>query len=327
MPIHTDLNPCKPSKETEVMKKVSISEFNADPIVQDVATPMPADGEVLVDVEFASVNGMDAMTWAGYIEGMMPYEMPITLGRDFSGTVSALGAGVDGLAVGDPVFGMLMSMPLHDGTFAESAAVPAWGLVKRPDGLDAKSAGALALAGTAAKTAIDALALTAGQTVLIAGATGGVGAIAIQLAKSIGATVIATAATPDEAAFVRDLGADETVDYRGDLAAAVSALYPDGVDAVLHAAGDGVALADLVAPGGRFASTLGVGPDQLADRDIEATVVMAMPNSETLDALATAAANGTLRVPIGNTYPLDQVAQALKDFTSGTVGKIAVAVR
>jgi NADPH:quinone reductase-like Zn-dependent oxidoreductase len=240
--------------------------------------------------------------------------------------VSALGAGVDGLAVGDPVFGMLMSMPLHDGTFAESAAVPAWGLVKRPDGLDAKSAGALALAGTAAKTAVDALALTEGQTVLIAGATGGVGAMAIQLAKTRGATVIATAATPEETAFVRDLGADETVDYRDDLAATVSALHPDGVDAVLHAAGDGIALAGLVAPGGRFASTLGVGPDHLAGRDIEATIVMAVPSSETLDTLAGAVANGWLRVPISKTYTLDQISQALKDFTSGTVGKIAVAV-
>jgi NADPH:quinone reductase-like Zn-dependent oxidoreductase len=267
------------------------------------------------------------MTWAGYIEGMMPYELPITLGRDFSGTVSALGAGVEGLAVGDPVFGMLMSMPLHAGTFAESITVPTWGLTKRPSGLDTKSAGALGLAGTAAKTAVDALAPTAGQTVLVVGATGGVGAIAIQLAKAKGATVIATAATPEEVAFVRGLGADETVDYRGDLAAAVRALYPDGVDAVLHAAGDGVALAEVVAPGGRFASTLGVGPDQFAGRDINATVVMAIPSSDTLAALAAAVADGTLRVPIGNTYPLDQVSQALKDFTSGTVGKIAVAVR
>jgi NADPH:quinone reductase-like Zn-dependent oxidoreductase len=309
------------------MKTISIAEFNADPIARDVPTPVPADGEVLVDVEFASVNGMDAMTWAGYIEGMMPYELPITLGRDFSGTVSALGAGVEGLAVGDPVFGMLMSMPLHAGTFAESITVPIWGLTKRPSGLDTKSTGALGLAGTAAKTAVDALAPTAGQTVLVVGATGGVGAIAIQLAKAQGATVIATAATPEEVAFVRGLGADETVDYRGDLAAAVRALYPDGVDAVLHAAGDGVALADVVAPGGRFASTLGVGPDQLAGRDINATVVMAIPSSDTLTALAAAVADGTLRVPIGNTYPLDQVSQALKDFTSGTVGKIAVAVR
>jgi NADPH:quinone reductase-like Zn-dependent oxidoreductase len=309
------------------MKAVSISEFNADPIARDVDAPTPGGGEVLVDVEFASVNGMDAMTWAGYIEGMMPYELPITLGRDFSGTVSALGAAVDSLAVGDPVFGMLMSMPLHEGTFAESIAVPTWGLAKRPDGLDAKSAGALGLAGTAAKTAIDALAPTAGQTVLIVGATGGVGAIAIQLAKARGATVIATAATPEEVEFVRDLGADEIVDYRGDLAAAVSALYPDGVDAVLHAAGDGVALAGLVVAGGRFASTLGVGSDQIAGRDVEATAVMAIPNSETLDALAAAAADGSLRVPISNTYGLDQIAAALKDFGSGTLGKISVAVR
>jgi NADPH:quinone reductase-like Zn-dependent oxidoreductase len=81
-----------------------------------------------------------------------------------------------------------------------------------------------------------------------------------------------------------------------------------------------------VAPGGRFASTLGVGPDHLAGRDIEATIVMAVPSSETLDTLAAAVANGWLRVPISKTYTLDQISQALKDFTSGTVGKIAVAV-
>jgi NADPH:quinone reductase len=309
------------------MKAVAISEFNADPIVREVASPTLADGEALIDVEFSSINGMDVMTWAGMIEGMMPYELPITLGRDFSGTVAALGAGVTGFEVGDPVFGILMNMPLHSGTFAEQTNVPAWGVAKRPDRVDTKVAGALGLAGTAAKTGIDALAPAAGDTVLICGATGGVGAIAIQLAKSAGASVIATAATSDEAAFVRDLGADKAVDYRKDLVSGVKALHPNGVDAVLHAAGDGIALADLLVSGGRFASTLGVGPDQLTGRDISATIVMAMPNPPMLADLAAAVANGSLRIPITKTYGFDQIGQALKDFGSGSLGKIAVAVR
>jgi NADPH:quinone reductase len=309
------------------MRAVYISEFNAQLAANDVAAPVPGDGEVLVDVAFSSINGMDAMTWAGYIEGMMPYEMPITLGRDFSGTVAALGGGVTGFEVGEAVFGLLMNMPLHNGTFSEQTVVPARGVAKQPNGIDAQAAGALALAGTAAKTGIDALAPQAGDTVLICGATGGVGTIAVQLAKSTGATVIATAATSDEAAFVRDLGADKAVDYRKDLVKEVKALHPNGVDAVLHAAGDGVALADRLRPGGRFASTLGVGPDQLGDRDVAATVVMAVPNPQLLGELAGAVADGSLRVPISATYSLDHVAQALKDFGSGSLGKISVAVR
>jgi NADPH:quinone reductase-like Zn-dependent oxidoreductase len=210
------------------MKAVAISEFNAELSATETAAPTPADGELLIDVEFSSINGMDAMTWAGYIEGMMPYEMPITLGRDFLGTVVGLGAGITGFEIGEAVFGLLMSMPLHGGTWAEQAVVPAWGVVKRPNGLDAATGGALALAGTAARSGVDALALQGGDTVLICGATGGVGAMAVQLAKSTGATVIATAATPDEAAFVRELGADQAVNYRKDLVKEVKALYPNG---------------------------------------------------------------------------------------------------
>src|ERR1700730_17588997 len=106
------------------MKAVTIAAFNDKLNASEVTAPTPTDGEVLVDVEFSSVNGMDAMTWSGYIEGMMPYEMPITLGRDFSGTVAALGPSVIGFEIGEPVFGLLMSMPLRDGTFAEQAVVP-----------------------------------------------------------------------------------------------------------------------------------------------------------------------------------------------------------
>ena len=265
---------------------------------------------------------MDAMTWAGYIEGMMPYEMPITLGRDFSGTVVALCAGVTGFEVGEAVFGLLMKMAPHHGTFAEQSVVPVWGVAKQPNGIAAQAAGALALAATAAETAIDALAPQAGDTVPISGATGGIGAIAVHLAKSTGATVIATAATPDEAAFIRDLGAD----YRKDLVKEVRVLHPNGADAVLHAAGDGIALADLLRPGGRFASTLGIGPDQLGDRDVAATVVLAVANPQLLGELADTV-DGSVRVPISATYGLDHVAPAFKDFGSGSLGKISVAVR
>jgi NADPH:quinone reductase-like Zn-dependent oxidoreductase len=308
------------------MKAIAIKEFNSAPGFNDIPDPQPGNGEVVVSVEYASVNGIDLMTWLGYIHGAMPYTFPITLGRDFSGTVASVGPGATGLKVGDPVFGLVMSMPLHDGTFAPQVKVPAMSVARRPTGLDAKTAGALGLAGAAAKITIDTAAPKRGETVLVCGATGGVGTLAVQMAKARGATVIATA-TPAQASFVADLGADETVDFTGDLAAAVRASHPDGVDVVLHFAGDGVALANLLKAGGRLASTLGVSTDKLKRKDVTATPIMTIPSPEILSELANAVATGELRVPITKTYGLDQVGQALKDFGAGALGKLAISVR
>jgi NADPH2:quinone reductase len=167
---------------------------------------------------------------------------------------------------------------------------------------------------------------SAGETVLISGATGGVGAFAVQLGAACGAVVVATASPGAEAEFVRDLGAAHVVDYRDDLPAQVRDIRPGGVDAVIHLAGDGPALADLLAPGGRFASTLGVGPDQLVGRDVRATAVFANPDAARLDRLAADVVAGRLRVPIQRTYQLDELGQAMADFAAGTRGKLAVSV-
>lgn len=184
----------------------------------------------------------------------------------------------------------------------------------------------MGLAGTAALNAVDAVAPDEGDTVLVSGASGGVGAYAIQLAAARGATVIATAKPGVEAAFVRDLGAAHTVDYTGDVAGQVRAIAPDGVHAALHFAGDATVLADLLAAGGRLASTLGFGPDALARPDATATAIMANPDRATLDRLAAEAVAGRLRVPITRRYALAEVPQALADFGAGAVGKLSVTV-
>ena len=121
------------------------------------------------------------------------------------------------------------------------------------------------------------------------------------------------------------MGATHVVDYTGDLSAQVRAIRPHGVDAVIHLAGDAPHLADLLAPGGRFASTVGVGPDQLARQDIRATSVIANPDAATLDRLAAEVAAGRLRLPIQHTYPLAEAGHAFADF-SGALGKLAIAV-
>jgi NADPH:quinone reductase-like Zn-dependent oxidoreductase len=309
------------------MKAVAVSEYNTEPRVLEVDAPTPGEGEVVVDVEYASLNGMDMMKANGMMAGMLPDELPVTLGCDCSGTIAAVGSGVTGLAVGDPVIALVMPMTkVHDGSFAEQAVAPAFAVAKRPDGIDAKTAGALGLAGAAARIAVDNAGLQGGETVLVSGATGGVGSLVVQMAKEAGATVIATA-TPEQAGFVRDLGADEVVDYTGDLVAAVRALRPDGVDVAIHLAGDPMALAALVRTGGTIVSTLGVSGEQVADLGIAANPVMTIPSPELLGGLAKAVADGRLRVPITQTYSLAEVGQAMRDFGAGAVGKLVVSVR
>lgn len=302
-----------------------VEAFNAGPVLRgELPTPHPAEGEVVVAVEASSVNAMDLRVAGGMIDGRMPYELPITLGLDVAGTVVATGAGVTTLGVGDPVFGVRLKLPFHDGTWAEHAAVPAAQLAKRPDALGTVAAGAIGLAGTAAKLAVDAVHPAAGETVLISGATGGVGAFAIQLAKAAGATVLATALS-DQADYVRDLGADEAIDYTGDVGVEVGKAGANGVECVVHLAGDALPLAAVCLPGARFASTVGFGLEGLRDSELEFNSVMATPSTETLEALAAAVIAGQLRVPVTRSYALEDVARALKDF-SGSVGKLAVTV-
>jgi NADPH:quinone reductase-like Zn-dependent oxidoreductase len=309
------------------MRAVVLATVPATPQVSEVQVPRPQAGEVLVRVAASSVNGFDAATAAGYLQGMMKHSFPLVLGKDFAGTITGLGEGVTGYTVGERVFGVVMKPTLGTGSLGEYVTVPtAAGLARVPDGLTLARAGALGLAGTAALNAIDAVAPAAGETILISGATGGVGAIAVQYAFARGARMIATAKPGAEADFVNALtgGKADLVDYTGDLIAQVKELAPEGVATALHLAGDGMKIADLVADGGRLASTIGLTVDALPDRNLTVVPVMAHPDVATLDRLAADAVSGELQVPITATYPLDDAPQAFAGFGSGALGKLAI---
>jgi NADPH:quinone reductase-like Zn-dependent oxidoreductase len=304
------------------MRAFALPAADAQPTITELPDPTPGPGEVLVRVATSSLDGFDLSVAAGYLHGMMEHRFPVVLGKDFAGTVEAVGEGVTRFAPGDAVLGVVTKAHLGDGGFGELLVVHEGDFVTAiPEGLDLQSAGALGLAGTAA---LDTLAagVQAGQTVLVSGATGGVGALAVQYAAAAGATVIATARPGDEADFVTELGAHHTVDYTGDVPAQVRAIAPDGVDAVVHLAGDGAELAGLLKPGGRIGSTMGYGPEQ----NPAATFVMANPSADTLARLAADAAAGRIRVPVTVIYSLDDVARAFEDFRSGTRGKICIQV-
>lgn len=310
------------------MRAFVLPSFDAPPTVADVPTPNAEPSELLVRVRAASVNGVDLSIASGRLQGMLAYDFPVVLGKDFAGTVAAVGSGVTSFAAGDRVFGVVYApSPLSSRSFAEYLAVPAGpNLTRIPEGVDAAAAGVLGLAGTAALQSVDAIAPAAGETVLVSGATGGVGSYAVQLVAARGATAIATAKPGEDADFVRSLGASLSVDYTGDVAAQVRAIRPGGVDAVLHFAGDGAQLGSLLVPGGRLASTLLMSPDQLPLPNARVAPVFANPAAVTLDRLAAEVAAGRLQTPIQQTYALDQIGEAFAAFAAGTRGKLAIAI-
>jgi NADPH:quinone reductase-like Zn-dependent oxidoreductase len=309
------------------MKAFAITARDTQPTVQDLPTPEPATGEVLVEVEAASVNGFDLSVAAGYVWDMIPgIEFPVVLGRDLVGTVSAVGEGVEGVSVGDRVAAVMPGMALgpSTGSLTEYVALPATAVTAVPSGVDAQQAAVVGLAGIAAHDALETLDIQAGETVLVSGATGGVGSIATQFAVAAGATVIATAQPGQEEDYVRSLGAAHTVDYTGDVPAAVKAIAPQGVDKLVHSAGDPAALATVLKPGGAAASTLGATAEQFSRDDANVATIMAAATAEKLAALLARVATGELRANIETAIPLERAPEAFAAFADGTLGKVLI---
>jgi NADPH:quinone reductase-like Zn-dependent oxidoreductase len=310
------------------MRAAVLPEFGLPVSTSDLPLPEPGTGEVRVRIHASSVNGFDLAVAAGYTRDWMEHRFPVVLGRDFAGTVDSLGAGTSRFAVGDPVFGVVITPVLGDGGFAEYVVVSQdSGIVPIPVGIDLATAGAIGLAGTSAVLAIEAVAPDKGETVLISGAPGGVGSFAVQLAATRGAEVTATARPGEQTDFVRRLGAAHVIDRDADVAAQTRALHPHGVNAVIHLGGDGATLAGLLAPGGRFASLLVMSLEQLGiDGSQRATAVVARPDPAILESLGADIAAGRLRVPIHATYRLEEVPAAFEHFATGKMGKISIVI-
>ncbi|WP_318279312.1 NADP-dependent oxidoreductase [Agrococcus baldri] len=289
--------------------------------------PQPAAGEVRVRVRAASVNGFDLSVASGGLRGMMEHRFPVVLGKDFAGEIDAVGEGVEGYATGDRVFGVVTKDFLGDGSFAEYVTVPvAVGIAHLPETIAFQEGAGLGLAGTAAVNAIDAAEIAAGTSVLVVGATGGVGQQALQLAVRAGATVIATARTAEKIELVTRLGAAHTVDHTGDVAQQVLAIAPAGVAAVLHFAGAPLPLVPAIAPGGAFVSTMLRSADDVPAEGVRVVSIYAHPAPETLERVAGNQAERRTSVTVQRVYSLDQAADALGDFAAGTLGKLVIAI-
>lgn len=315
------------------MKAFALTAAGQPAALTDLPDPDIAADEALVSVRAASVNGFDVYQSSGGLVAMMPHELPTVIGRDLAGVVVAVGPQRTDVAVGDEVLGFVTSTPpLHSGTWAELVAGGS-GLIlaRKPAGLSWEAAAAMPLAASTALDAVDAVVPKPGETVLIMGATGGVGAFAVQLAAQRGAHVVASSMPGEDEAFVRSLGATEVVHWKlSGLGDTVRRLAPGGPAALIDFVSRGEAfkgLAALVRDGGRVSTTLGAADvPALAERGITATNVMGSPTPEKLAFLAAQAAAGTLQVPIQQTYPLADAPEAIDAFNAGTRGKLVLAV-
>ena len=274
-------------------------------VLDDAPDPVAGPGEVVVDVHAASVNAADYKVRLGSYDSKLVF--PYILGRDFSGVVSALGAGVSDFAVGDPVFGVLDAG--KEGAYAEKLAIKAAIIARKPDSLSHAQAAALALISITAEWALeDTAKLQTGETVLITGGAGGVASFAIQLAKHLGATVITTASTGN-LDYVRGLGADCAIDYRAeDFAKIVS-----GCDVVFDTVGGDVrpGCYAVLKPGGRLVWVAPAPPGFQPPRsDVETLRPAVARDRVHLQRMVALVEAGAVKPPPISLYPLADVAAA-----------------
>jgi NADPH:quinone reductase-like Zn-dependent oxidoreductase len=298
--------------------------------VREMPVPRLAAGDVLIAVDAAGVASWDAAMRDGWWpDGKAPY--PVILGTDGSGRIAAVGSRVRRLRKGQRVYCYSFANR-KGGFYAEYTAVPASKVAVAPRRLDATRAGAVATVGVTAIQGIDdVLNVSKGESVVIHGASGGVGSIALQLAKWRGARVLATADGRAGVAFVRRLGADEAVDGNSKvLTELVKRFAPDGVDAVFATVGGRglTACLDAVRKGGRVAWPNGIEPAPRKRAGLRMKAYDAKQGAAGLEKLTRAIEASKLRVPVAASYPLARAADAHRRLAKGHVfGKIVLKVR
>ncbi|MBZ9766255.1 MULTISPECIES: NADP-dependent oxidoreductase [unclassified Mesorhizobium] len=292
--------------------------------VAEQPDPKPGPGEVLVRVKAAGVNPVDGAVRGGFIP--LLGEPPFILGWDISGTVAALGDGVTAFKLGDEVFGM-PRFPKQAGAYAELAAAPADEIVAKPAAIDHAHAAALPLAGlTAWQGLVRHGGLQAGQRVLVHAGAGGVGHLAVQIAKARGAWVASTA-SPDKTDYVRSIGADEVIDYtRDDFTGKVG-----NVDLVLDPIGGDHAdkSLEVLRDGGVLVSLLDVHDATRAkakERNIRVERMSVVPDREGLAELARLVGAKKLMPHVAKAFPLDQAAAAHAFLATRPIGKVVLTV-
>ncbi|GGZ07099.1 NADP-dependent oxidoreductase [Streptomyces poonensis] len=307
------------------MKAISYSRYGGPEVLEygDVREPRLGPDQVLVKVRAAAVNPVDWKCREGYLDPMLEAAFPVVPGWDVSGVVERTGGAVPEWAPGDEVIGYVREDFLSRGTFAEYVAAPVRTLARKPPNLSFEEAAGLPLVGLTAYQALTrVLDVRRDETVLVSAAAGGVGSLAVQIARHLGARVIGTASERNHD-FVRSLGG-EPVTYGEGLVDRVRALVPMGVDAALDViGGDSLKeFAQLLAPEGRITS---ISDPAVTEHGGQYWFVR--PDPADLQRLSDLAAEGVISVHVSETFPLERAAEAHRLNQEGrTRGKIVVTV-
>lgn len=298
--------------------------------LEEVARPVAGQGQLVVRVVAAGVNPFDWYAVEGWVNAYVAFTLPTTLGRDFSGLVDAVGAGVEGFAPGDAVYGHVDAAA--DGSFAEYVAVPADRVVRKPKRISHIEAASLPNVLMAAwdglLSSTSGADLQPGQTLLVNGAAGGIGSLAVQLAVWRGARVIGTS-SPASHDFLRTLGADMALDYTDPQWPAELGL----VDAVLDtsAGTDADLLCARLRPGGHYVALRGLPPapwaEQKAAVGIRCTVASGPASAPMFERMTQLVADGDVRPIVSDVLPLDRIADAMKRISTGHIrGKLVLKI-
>jgi NADPH2:quinone reductase len=290
------------------MRAITYSRYGSSDVLELTEQPDPRPGpdSVVVQVMAASVNPVDWSIREGWLGGVLDVTFPVVPGWDVAGVVEQVGLDTTEFQVGDEVFGYVRKDWVQQGTFAERVAAPVRTLARKPAGISFEEAAAVPLAGLTAFQAIRRSGVTAGQTVLVHAAAGGVGSFGVQIARALGARVIGTASQANHE-WLRGLGV-EPVRYGDGLVDAVRGLAPDGVDVVLDFFGSGAVAqsAPLLKAGGAMTSIL----DASARDEHGGQYVWVRPSTDDLTALGALIESGQVRVEVAQVFDLADTAAA-----------------
>jgi NADPH:quinone reductase len=315
------------------MRAAAINRFGGPDVltIHVLPVPVPDPDEVLIALHTAGVGSWDADIREGWSPDGADVHFPLVLGTDGSGHVAAVGPRVRRFQEGDEVYSYSWANP-KGGFYAEYVAVAADRVGHVPHGLDLRHAGAMPATGLTALQGIDdALHVQPGEAVLIHGASGGVGTLAVQFARLRAARVLASASGRDGVALVRRLGADEVIDGRHtDIAAAARKFAPDGLDAILALAGGEAldACLAVVRKGGRVAYPNGIEPEPEQHPGLRLVAYDAVSGVREFEELGRAVEAAKVHVAIDSEFPLGEASKAHARLAQGHVlGKVVLRIK
>lgn len=309
------------------MKAAQIKEFgHADAIeINEIQKPIMKPSMVLIEVKASSLNPIDTAVREGYTQSWAPVELPVTLGGDVAGVIKEIGEGVEGFSVGDKVYGQANALSGASGALAQFALTSAEQIAKMPTNLSFEEAASLPLVGVSALQGLrDTINLQSGQNILIQGGAGGIGTVAVQLAKHLGAHV--TVSTGAKAVgYVKDLGADEVIDYK------TQDVDKDGqFDAVFDmVGGEAFEKSFKVVKKGGKAVSMAAQSDEQKSTELSISIIgqNTQVNTAALDDLTKLIEQGVVTPHVDKTYSLGETSKAFEARENeSVVGKIVVSI-